>query len=108
MTKVAFLAAALALGGLASQAQAGPFHARAVDVVDGWCRQYLGRCADPGGLRGWAEQLRCGKSPDDVLSCILGSDEYYHRNGCCAAGFIKGLYKDHLGRCASTCEVESW
>jgi hypothetical protein len=43
-----------------------------------------------------------------VLSHILGSDEYYHRNGCCPAGFIKGLYKDRLGRCASPCEVQSW
>jgi hypothetical protein len=107
MTKWAFLAAAaLTLGGWTTQAQAGPRHAAA--IVDGWYHQYLGRCADPCGLRVHAKQLQCGKSPDVVLSGILGSEEYYQRHGCCQAGFIKGLYKDHLGRCPSPGEVRQW
>lgn len=105
MTKWCLVAAALTLS--AATAQAG-HQDRAAAVVDGWYHQYLGRCADSCGLRTWAGQLRCGKSPDCVLASILASDEYYQRNGCCDAGFVKGLYKDHLGRCPSGAEVREW
>jgi hypothetical protein len=105
MNRRGFLAAALAVAGLQATATAGP--PRPVALVDGWYRQYLGRCADECGLKNWVEHLRC-KSPDEVLSHILGSEEYYHRNGCCESGFIKGLYKDRLGRCASPAEVRDW
>ena len=105
MTKWGILAAvALTLG--ATEAQAG--HDRAAATVEGWYRQYLGRCADGSGIRTWGGQLRCGKSPDCVLAGILASDEYYDRNGCCDAGFVKGLYHDRLGRCASPAEVRVW
>lgn len=107
MTRWAMLAAAaLAVGAGAAEARGwGP---PPEALVEGWYRQYLGRCADPSGLCGWAKQLRCGKSPEAVLGAILGSDEYFRRHGCCDAGFIQGLYKDHLGRCASPGEVRDW
>jgi hypothetical protein len=106
MTKWSVLAAVVVTFGAATSAQA--HHDRAAAAVDGWYHQYLGRCADSCGLRTWAGQLRCGKSPDCVLAGILASDEYYQRHGCCDTGFIKGLYHDHLGRCASRAEVHHW
>ncbi len=107
MAKWALLAA-VALAGVVAQAEAGHVSGRPGQIVEGWYRQYLGRCADESGLRSWGEQLRCGKSPDVVLSGILGSDEYYHRNGCDDCRFIKGLYEDRLGRCPSAGEVRDW
>lgn len=104
MGKWAMVAAAALVVG--AEAQAG--HDRAAAAVDGWYRHYLGRCADPSGLRSWGGMLRCGKEPECVLAGILASDEYYHRNGCCPAGFVRGLYNDHLGRCASPAEVRQW
>jgi hypothetical protein len=106
MKKWAILAAAAIVLGAAT-AQAGGYD-RSGAVVEGWYRQYLGRCADQSGLCSWGDQLRRGKGPDCVLAGILASDEYYRRNGCCDAGFIKGLYHDRLGRCASDAEVREW
>jgi hypothetical protein len=103
--KWAILAAGFLLLGAAS-ANAG--HDRATATVEGWYRQYLGRCADASGLRSWGDQLRCGKDADCVLAGILASDEYYARNGGCDAEFIKALYRDRLGRCASAAEVRQW
>jgi hypothetical protein len=105
MKKWAILAALFLTIGTAT-AQAG--QDRAAATVEGWYRQYLGRCADASGLRSWGDQLRCGKDADCVLSGILASDEYYRRNGGCDAEFIKGLYRDRLGRCASPAEVRQW
>src|SRR5262245_23138413 len=106
MTKWGILAAAALTLGAAATAQAG--HDRAEATVEGWYRQYLGRCADESGLRSWGGQLRCGKPPDCVLAGILASCEYYDRNGGCDAGFVKGLYRDRLGRCPSREEVRTW
>ena len=105
MTRWGILAAAVVTLSAAT-AQAGPGRAEA--TVEGWYRQYLGRCADESGVRTWGGQLRCGKSPDCVLAGILASDEYFDRNGGCDAGFVKGLYRDRLGRCASPAEVRGW
>jgi hypothetical protein len=103
--KWAYLSAALILGLASAQANAAP---RNADIVEGWYRHYLGRCAEPAGLRNWAHQLQATRSPDAVLAGILGSDEYYQRHGACPAGFVKGLYEDHLGRCPAPAEVDSW
>jgi hypothetical protein len=108
MTKWSILAAAVIVLGSATAAEAGYRPDPAATTVEGWYQQYLGRCADPSGLNTWAGQLRCGKSPDCVLAGILASDEYYHRNGCCDAGFVKGLYHDRLVRCPSDPEVRQW
>jgi hypothetical protein len=109
MAKWAIVTAAavvIAFGAAAGTAEAHPD--RAAATVDGWYRHYLGRCADPSGLQTWAGALRCGRPPEAVLAGILASDEYYHRNGCCPTGLVRGLYQDHLGRCPSAGEARQW
>ncbi len=95
---------AVATLGLAGPASACPYS----DLVQSWYGRYLGRPADPVGLGVWVNQLRCGTPAAHVEATLLGSDEYYHRNGCSPHGFVAGLYADVLGRQANHDEVELW
>ncbi|MCI0464080.1 MAG: DUF4214 domain-containing protein [Gemmataceae bacterium] len=72
-------------------------HRRDREIIDGWYHRFLGRCVDPAGVDYWVPQL-CRKPPTVVLSQLVASQEYYHRNGCCPEGFVRGLYRDVLGR----------
>jgi len=78
------------------------------DLVNSWYVRYLGRNADAAGIDYWGRQLICGKPAVVVLSGIIGSDEYFHRNGCNPTGFVLGLYADVLGRGATQPEVNYW
>ena len=49
-----------------------------------------------------------GVSPTHVQAEILGSVEYYQRNGATPDGFARGLYHDILGRDANYDEVYGW
>jgi hypothetical protein len=69
-----------------------------VALVKGWYTHFLGREADPGGLANWVSLLDNGAPPDFVLSKILGSDEYFNRNGSTPEGFVQGLFRDVLRR----------
>jgi len=40
-----------------------------------------------------------------VLGAIVGSDEYYNHNGSTPEGFVRGMYRDVLGR---TADVQPW
>ncbi len=72
-------------------------HRRDREIIDGWYHRFLGRCVDPAGIDYWVPQL-CRKPPEVVLSELVASQEYYHRNGCSPEGFVRGLYRDVLGR----------
>lgn len=69
-----------------------------------WFRDDLDRTAtldqliaDPGVIA-LAVVLDAGGSDDAVRAVILGSDEYYARQGENVPGFLIGLYRDVLGR----------
>jgi len=102
---------ALSLFGLAPavSAQGYASYGSPETLVDTWYRTYLGRPAyvDPGSA-GWVGQLYQGASPQDVLSTLLGSDEYFNRAGKSMAGFIRNLYVQILGRAPTPGEQDFW
>jgi hypothetical protein len=70
---------------------------------------YLGREADPEGLRGDIVALGAGVTIDQIKAAILSSDEYFSQraNGS-LTGYFSALYTDVLGRSAIPSEIETW
>jgi len=77
-------------------------------LVDYWYRTYLRRAPDPSGMAAWSEQLNRRIPPDQVLSGILGSAEYYGNAGSNPAGYVTRLYEDILRRSPSSSELSYW
>lgn len=98
-----FVIAALGLNGSAAWAN----HNQEAASVQSWYQQYLHRDADLYGLSGWVSVLR-HQGPVAVQAGILGSDEYYHSQGCSPEGVVAGLYADVLGRAANALEIHGW
>src|SRR5688572_27390588 len=100
------MALALAAFGLtAGAARAQGYHER---MLHSWYVNYLGRPVDPAG---WHDHLRAlggGASPLLVEAEILGSLEYYRRNGATPEGFIAGLFHDVLGVEPTPPEFHYW
>jgi hypothetical protein len=88
--------ALLSLAGTAG-AQVGYRPGSAPQIVDTWYRHYLGRVADQAGFDYWVPRL-ASQDPQQTLSELLASDEYYNRNGGTPDGLVLGLYRDVLGR----------
>jgi hypothetical protein len=78
------------------------------DMIDAWFQRYLGRSVDPGGLASRLTLLRQGADPQSIEADILGSGEYWQRNGSHVAGFIRGLYRDVLNRVPNARELRGW
>jgi len=76
-------------------------------TVRRWYERYLGREPDPYS-GSWAAALQQGQSPEQVLSGILGSDEYYRRAGGTPRDFVRQLYEDLVGRPPTRAEMDSW
>jgi len=71
-------------------------------------RTYLKRELDPGAA-GWiAERALVSGDPRNVMRGILGSGEFFARNGNTTHGFVAALYRDVLGRSPSAPEVNAW
>jgi uncharacterized repeat protein (TIGR01451 family) len=69
---------------------------------------FLNRGADAGGLQFFANQLANGVDEEIVLSEIVGSQEYFIRNGNTNQGFADALYRDLLGRTADSGGEAYW
>ena len=78
------------------------------DMIDAWFQRYLGRSVDRGGLASRLMLLRQGADPQSVEADIIGSGEYWERNGSNVEGFIRGLYRDLLDRDCTRDEVRIW
>jgi len=76
-------------------------------TVAQWYRRFLDREADPQAIN-WIRALRSGQDPDQVLSGILGSDEYYNRAGATPRAFVSQLYEDLTGKAPVPREGEHW
>jgi hypothetical protein len=76
-------------------------------LVEYWYNKYLGRQPDP-GMATWVNSLIQGTPPDQVLTGILASDEYYQRAGGTPQGFIARLYSDVLNQAPSAAELDFW
>jgi len=75
-------------------------------TVASWYQRYLGRQPDPYSAT-WVQALRSGQEPEQVLSGILGSDEYYNNAGGRPASFVRRLFEDVVGRQPSRGEEEN-
>jgi hypothetical protein len=79
------------------------------DVIYGYYQQYLKRSPQRPEVRGWARQVDIGgMSLGDVQVGILASPEYFSRHHNNPRSFIRGLYRDILGRNAARNEVDAW
>jgi len=76
-------------------------------TVSRWYQRFLDREADPYAAT-WVQALRRGQEPEQVLSGILGSDEYYRRAGGTPRAFVNQLYEDLTGRRAPPRDVDYW
>ncbi|CAN5307131.1 hypothetical protein BH10PLA2_BH10PLA2_17080 [soil metagenome] len=81
---------------------------RPIDTVRLWYRKYLDRDVDPSGVERYVGLLRQGSSPLDCQAELLGSDEYFNRQGGTLDGFIAGLFRDVLGRNPNRADLRSW
>jgi Ca2+-binding RTX toxin-like protein len=78
------------------------------NLVRGYYQRFLGRTPDSAGLQHWLNVLAAGAQPEDVLSAILGSAEFFARVGNDLPAFVRTLYSDLLGRNPSDAEVAAW
>ncbi|MCC6416680.1 MAG: hypothetical protein IT429_00355 [Gemmataceae bacterium] len=108
MKRLLTIAATLATLGAGTVEAHGPPHGNGRAIVDGWYHRFLGRCVDEAGACYWVPQLN-RKPVEVVLTQLVASQEYYHRNGCSPEGFVRGLFRDVLGR-IDVCErdVHYW
>jgi probable HAF family extracellular repeat protein len=98
-------------GGALDQAAvaAGVLHSHEgqTHLVTTWYQTYLGRQPVNGEEQYWVSQLAQGKTDEQVLSGILGSDEFFNRTGT-AEGYVQGLYQQLLNRSGNAAEVAYW
>jgi hypothetical protein len=76
-------------------------------LVTYWYQRFLGRAPDA-GMAGWVTALNQGQPPDQVLSGILGSPEFYTRAGTTPQGFISLLFTTVLQRSPTPAELNYW
>jgi hypothetical protein len=74
-------------------------------LIASWYQRYLGRTPAASEVAGWLPGLRSGQN---VEAAILGSDEYYQRQGSNPASFVTSLYVNVLSRQPSGQEVQGW
>jgi len=91
----------------AAQYPPGGYDSGPDQMVQEWYSKFLHRPADPAAST-WADQLRAGQTPEDVLAQILGSPEYYNRGGGNPEGFVRRLYLDLTGRPPAPPELKFW
>jgi hypothetical protein len=70
-------------------------------------REFLGRSPDSAGLAAHAGALQIGLSPERVDASILGSNEYFDRQGSGNIPYVQALYRDVLGREADSAGLEA-
>ena len=75
--------------------------------VTGAYREYLGRTPDAAGLAAHASAVERGVSPEWVDASILGSNEYFGRQGSGNIPYVQALYRDVLGREADSAGLEA-
>jgi uncharacterized delta-60 repeat protein len=68
----------------------------------------LGRAVDPSGLATSTQFLVSGGTVDQLRASILGSDEYFRRNGNINNLFVDAVYRDVLFRAADVRGETAW
>jgi len=76
-------------------------------TVARWYERFLGREPDPYSAT-WVNALRRGSEPEQVVSGILGSDEYYRRAGSTPEGFVRQIFLDLVGNRPPPRQMDYW
>ncbi|HEV3343749.1 MAG TPA: DUF4214 domain-containing protein [Pirellulales bacterium] len=93
-----------------AQAILGSPEARAFLIQNAY-ESYLGRPADAGGMAYWQAVLSSGQITDEqFVASLIGSPEYYARNGSTSQSYVLALYHDLLARTTSPPqqEIDFW
>lgn len=77
------------------------FHAKFVREM---YPRLLGRPADAAGLAGWTDALNRGASTDQVEAQIMGTSEYFAKQGNTTDGFLDAIFNQTLGRLPTALE----
>jgi hypothetical protein len=83
-------------------------------LVMSWYIRYLGRQPNGGEEQSWVNLLIAGHSEEEVLSDILGSQEFFMRasalfnTGTANGNYIMALYSLVLNRTPTTSEFNAW
>ncbi len=79
-------------------------------ILQGYYQAYLHRSLDPSGLNFWLNAMAAGMTEDQVLSAIVGSNEYFVSNGATSDSFVRAIYRDVLHRTTppSQPEIDYW
>jgi hypothetical protein len=83
-------------------------------VVRSWYVNYLGRSALNGEEQGWVTALQSGATEEQILSGILGSDEYASRATASGSlptrelNVIASLFQQFLNRSAGAAELDNF
>jgi len=71
-------------------------------------QRYLGRTADAAGLQSWVAAMASGLTDEQVEAGFIGSPEYVQNHGGQGEGWVRGMYRDLLGRDPAASEVGYW
>src|SRR5205823_2838915 len=83
-------------------------------LVASWYQTYLGRGPVNGEEQYWVGVLGSGKGQEEVLTNILGSQEYYNRAAAQHPGtdanatFVTSLFQQFLNRAPSSTELANF
>jgi uncharacterized lipoprotein YbaY len=88
----------LTLTRVGSQPPSNPYLAGQLDQLQTWYRNYLKREPTPQELAAWQTHLEQGRTPQEILSYILGSSEYYDRLGNQRDVYLRELYRNLTGK----------
>jgi autotransporter-associated beta strand protein len=70
--------------------------------------RYLGRGPDPAGLNAWVTGLKGSVTDEQLEAGFIGSPEYIADHGGTGEAWVRGMYKDLLGRTPAQSEVDTW
>jgi uncharacterized lipoprotein YbaY len=77
-----------------------------VEQISGWYRQYLGRDASSQELAAWQAHLQAGRAPQDILTYILSSPEYFDRMGNQRDRYLADVYRNVYGRQPTSADLQ--
>ena len=88
----------LTLARVGAKPPSNPYLAGQLDQLNTWYRNYLKREPTPQELAAWQAHLEQGRTPQEILSYILGSSEYFDRLGNQRDPYLSELHRTIVGK----------